>query len=376
MIKKIFLTIFGLLLLVGALAGTKILQFKTMFAAGEHFTPPPETVTIAQVSQDSWQSTLNAVGSVVAVQGVTLGAEVAGTITRIAFDSGKTVKTGDTLVELDTSVEQAQLRSAAASADLARANLARARDLRAKNLVSQADFDTADAQAKQANAQMDNIRAAIAKKSIVAPFTGRVGLRQVNLGQFLNNGDSVVSLQSLDPVYVDFALPQQRLAQLNVGMEIRVTTDAFPGQTFDGKLTAINPDIDTATRNVRLRATLTNSKELLRPGMFVNVAAVLPKSEPVLMIPATAVLYAPYGDSVFVVEDKKDEKTGTVGKVLNQKFIRLGRTRGDFVVVASGLNVGQSIVTTGVFKLRNGISVEVDNKLAPDFKLTPKPDNS
>lgn len=376
MIKKIILTIFGLLLLVGALAGTKLLQFKTMFAAGEHFALPPETVTTAEVKQDTWQPTLNAVGSVVAVQGVTLGAEVAGTITRIAFDSGKTVKTGDTLVELDTSVEQAQLRSAAASADLAHANLARARDLRTKNLVSQADFDAADAQAKQANAQMDNIRAAIAKKSIVAPFTGRLGIRQVNLGQFLNNGDSVVSLQSLDPVYVDFALPQQRLAQLSVGMAVQVTTDAFPGQTFEGKLTAINPDVDTATRNVRLRATLANAKELLRPGMFVNVAAVLPKTEPVLMIPATAVLYAPYGDSVFVVEDKKDEKTGKVGKALNQKFVRLGKTRGDFVVVASGLNVGQSIVTTGVFKLRNGMSVVVDNKLAPDFQTAPKPANS
>jgi membrane fusion protein (multidrug efflux system) len=376
MTKKIILTLAGLLLLVGALAGAKLFQFKTMFAAGANFAPPPETVTTTEVKQDTWQPTLTAVGSVVAVQGVTLGAEVAGTIKQIAFESGQPVKAGDLLVELDSSVEQAQLRSAAASADLARANLARARDLRPKNMLSQADLDAADAQAKQANAQMDNIRATLAKKSINAPFAGRVGIRQVNLGQFLNTGDPIVTLQSLDPVYVDFSLPQQRLAQLNVGMAVRVTTDAFPDQTFEGKLTAINSEVDTATRNVRLRATLTNAHGLLRPGLFVNVAAVLPKTEPVLMIPATAVLYAPYGDSVFVIEEKKDEQTGATGKVLSQRFVHLGKTRGDFVVVTSGLAAGQTIVTTGVFKLRNGMAVVVDNQLAPDFQLAPRPANS
>ncbi|MCC6135667.1 MAG: efflux RND transporter periplasmic adaptor subunit [Candidatus Contendobacter sp.] len=376
MIKKVLLTLAGLLLLIGALAGTKVFQFKTMFAADADATPPPETVTTAEVKPDTWQPVLTAVGSVAAVQGVMLSAEEAGTVRNIAFESGAAVKTGELLLDLDTSVEQAQLRSAVASADLARANLSRARDLRPKNLMSQADFEAAEAQAKQANAQIDNIRAIIAKKTLRAPFAGRTGIRQVNLGQFLNTGDPIVTLQSLDPVYVDFSLPQQRLAQLEVGMAVQVTTDAFPDQRFEGKLATINPEVEAATRNVRLRATLDNRLGLLRPGMFVNVAAALPDVEKVLMIPATAVLYAPYGDSVFIIEEKKDEKTGAVGKVLNQKFVHLGKTRGDFVVVTDGLSAGQTIVTTGVFKLRNGMAVVVNNQLAPDFQIAPKPANS
>ncbi len=376
MAKKILFTLAGLLLLIGVLAGVKLLQFKTLIAAGASFAPPPETVTTSTVQQDRWQPTLNAIGSVVAVQGVTLSAEEAGTVRRIAFESGEKVREKQLLVEFDLEVEQAQLRAAEASAELARANLARARELRPKNMMSQADLDAANAQAKQAEAQIDNYRAVIAKKTLHAPFAGRAGIRQINIGQFLNAGDPIVSLQSLDPVYVDFALPQQRLAQLKVGMTVRVVSDAFPGQTFSGELSAINPEVELATRNVRLRATLANPQALLRPGMFVTVAAELPDTEPVLMIPATAVLYAPYGDSVFVVEEKKDEKTGAVGKVLNQRFVHLGRTRGDFVVVTSGLEAGQTIVTTGVFKLRNGMSVVVDNKLAPDFQLAPRPANS
>ena len=255
-------------------------------------------------------------------------------------------------------------------------NLDRARTMRAKNMVSAADADAAEAQAKQTLAQMDNIRAAIAKKTIRAPFAGRLGIRQVNLGQFLDNGAAIVTLQSLDPVYVDFALPQRYLSQLGAGMAVRVATDAFPQQTFEGKITAISPEVDSVTRNVRLQATLANPGGRLQPGMYVEIAAVLPKIEQVLLIPATAVLYAPYGDSVFVIEDKKDEKTGAVGKVLNQKFVRLGPARGDFVVVASGIEAGQTLVSTGVFKLRNGMSVVVNNALAPQPQLAPTPANS
>ncbi|MDG4554201.1 MAG: efflux RND transporter periplasmic adaptor subunit [Candidatus Competibacter sp.] len=376
MTKKIILALVGVLLLVGSLASVKVLQFQTMFAQGAHFAPPPEPVTTAEVTRDAWQPTLTAVGSLAAVQGVMLNAEVAGTVKRIAFESGASVRAGELLVELDSGVEQAQLRAAVASAELARANLARARDLRVKSMMSQADLDSADAQAKQADAQIDNIRAVIEKKTIRAPFAGHAGIRQVNLGQFLDTGASIVTLQSLDPVYVNFSLPQQRLAQLKTGMTVRVTTDAFPDRNFEGKLTAINPEIDTVTRNVWVQATLANPQNLLRPGMYVDVAAVLPTAETVLTIPATAVLYAPYGDSVFVVEDKKDEKTGAVGKVLNQQFVRLGKTRGDFVAVESGLSAGQTIVTTGVFKLRNGMDVVVDNRLAPDSQISPKPANS
>jgi membrane fusion protein (multidrug efflux system) len=376
MTKKIILTVVGLLILVGSLAGAKVLQFQTMFAQGAKFVPPPETVTTAEVKPDRWQPTLTAIGSVVAVQGVMVSAESSGTVKTIAFESGATVRAGEPLVELDTAIEQAQLRSAAASADLARANLERARAMRGKNMVSAADSDAAEAQAKQTIAQMDNIRAVLAKKTIRAPFAGRLGIRQINLGQFLDNGAAIVTLQSLDPVYVDFSLPQRYLSQLGAGMAVRVAADAFPQQTFAGKITAISPEVDSVTRNVRLQATLANPEGRLQPGMYVVVAAVLPDTEPVLMIPATAVLYAPYGDSVFVIEEKKDEKTGAVGKALNQKFVRLGPARGDFVVVASGLEAGQTVVSTGVFKLRNGMSVVVDNALAPQPQIAPRPDNS
>jgi membrane fusion protein (multidrug efflux system) len=243
-------------------------------------------------------------------------------------------------------IEQAQLRSAAASADLARANLERARDLRSKNMMATADLDAAEAQAKQTIAQMDNIRAAIAKKIIRAPFSGRLGIRQINLGQFLDNGAAIVTLQSLDPVYANFALPQRYLSQLRSGMTVRIAADAFPKQSFDGRITAISPEVDSV-RNVRLQATLKNADNHLQPGMYVEVSVVLPETESVLLIPATAVLYAPYGDSVFVLEEKKDEKTGQTGKVLNQKFVRLGSALGDFVVVASGLEAGQTLVSTG-----------------------------
>ena len=376
MLKKITLTIVFLVLLIGALVGLKLQQFQTMFAAGAKMTQPPTTVTTHPVTADAWQPTLDAVGSVVAVQGVTVSAEVAGTVQRIAFESGATVRAGEVLVELDDAVEQAQLRSASASADLARLNLERARNLRPRNLVSQSDLDSAEAQAKQANAQVDNIRAVIAKKTIRAPFTGRLGIRLINLGQFLDGGAAIVSLQALEPVYVDFALPQQELARLRVNMEVRVTSDAAPGQIFEGKLSVISPEVDALTRNVRLRATLDNRAGRLQPGMYVSVAAVLPTTEQVLMIPATAVLYAPYGDSVFVIEEKKDDKTGDIGKVAVQKFVRLGQSRGDFVVVESGLTAGEIVVSTGVFKLRNGAAVVIDNALTPDFQLHPKPANS
>lgn len=376
MLKKITLTIVFLVLLIGALVGLKLQQFQTMFAAGAKMTQPPTTVTTHPVTADAWQPTLDAVGSVVAVQGVTVSAEVAGTVQRIAFESGATVRAGEVLVELDDAVEQAQLRSASASADLARLNLERARNLRPRNLVSQSDLDSAEAQAKQANAQVDNIRAVIAKKTIRAPFTGRLGIRLINLGQFLDGGAAIVSLQALEPVYVDFALPQQELARLRVSMVVRVTSDAAPGQIFEGKLSVISPEVDALTRNVRLRATLDNRAGRLQPGMYVSVAAVLPTAEQVLMIPATAVLYAPYGDSVFVIEEKKDDKTGDIGKVAVQKFVRLGQSRGDFVVVESGLTAGEIVVSTGVFKLRNGAAVVIDNALTPDFQLHPKPANS
>ena len=216
----------------------------------------------------------------------------------------------------------------------------------------------------------------IAKKTIRAPFAGRLGLRQVNLGQILREGDPITSLQTLDPIYVNFSLPQQRISVLNPGTTVRVTTDAATGETFEGKINAVNPEVDPTTRNVRAQATLANSAEKLRPGMFASVEVVLPQKLDVLAVPVTAVIYAPYGDSVFVIDEKKNDKTGKVEQVLRLQAVQLGLTRGDFVAVVSGLKAGEQVVTTGQFKLRAGIAVTIDNTLAPKAQLAPKPANS
>ncbi len=360
----------------GPLAVVRGLQIKAMIAAGQNAVTPPTVVTASPVERDQWEDGITATGTLAAVQGVTVGAEVGGKVMKIAFEPGATVKAGDLLVQLDIATEEAQLHAAEASAALAKANLSRARELRENNTNSIAELDAADAQAKQATAQVENIRAVIAKKTVRAPFAGRLGLRLINLGQILRDGDPITTLQTLDPIYVNFPLPQQRLADLTVGQAVRVTVDAAPGQKFEGKINAISPEIDPVTRNVRVQATLENGQEKLRAGMFANIDVVLPTKQDVLAIPATAVLYAPYGDTVFVVEDKKNEKTGAMEKVVRSQIVRLGRTRGDFVAVVDGLKPGETIVTSGVFKLRAGMTVVIDNALAPKPELDPKPKNA
>jgi membrane fusion protein (multidrug efflux system) len=370
--KRIFFTIVGLIVLIAVLGGIKGLQISRMTAAGKQFVPPPETVTSFEVQTKAWETLLTSVGTLEAVQGVMVTAELKGKVENIAFEPGAKVRAGDLLVQQDISSETAQLRASEAAVKLAKITLERTRKLLSEKTVSQSQYDNADAQYKQAAAQADNIRAAIAKKTIRAPFAGRLGIRLINLGQALNEGDTIVSLQSFDPIFVNFSLPQQQLAIVRPGLTVRMTTDALPGRTIEGKITAINPAVDTATRNIKIQATAANPEEQLRPGMFVNVKVVLPTQEKVLPIPATAVLYAPYGDSVFVVEEKKNEKNSQASMIVRQQFIRLGEKRGDFIAVASGLKEGETIVSTGVFKLRKGQSVVVNNSLAPEFKLLPK----
>jgi len=374
--KRVILTIVGLLVLIGILGGIKGLQIFRMTAQGKQFVPPPETVTAFEVRPDSWESLLTSVGSLEAVQGVMVTAELKGKVEDIAFKPGEMVRTGDLLVQQDISSETAQLRASEATVALAKLTLERTRKLLKEKTVSQSQYDNADAQYKEAAAQLDTIRSAISKKTIRAPFAGRLGIRLINQGQILNEGDAIVSLQSLDPIFVNFSLPQQQLAQVRTGLSVRVTTDVLPGRVVEGKITAINPAVDAATRNIRMQATAANPQEQLRPGMFVNVAVVLPAREKVLPIPATAVLYAPYGDSVFVVEEKKIEKNSRPIKTVHQQFVRLGEKRGDFIAVSSGLKEGEIVVSTGVFKLRNGQAVVVNNSLAPEFKLMPKTRNN
>ena len=374
--KRILLTMLVLIALAGILAGIKALQIGRMIDAGAQFVPPPETVTTTEVRLESWESLLTAVGSLTAVQGVTVAAEMPGKVTQVAFEPGSVVKKGDLLLKQDTSSEQAQLPGAEASVTLAKANLERARELLAQKIISPAEFDSAEASFKVAVAAAESIRATIGKKTLRAPFAGRLGIRLVNLGQILQEGDPVVSLQTLDPIYVDFLLPQQQLAEVRTGLPVRVTTDALPGQRVEGSITTINPEVDAATRNIRLQAKVSNPEGQLRPGMYVTVAVVLPRREQVLAIPATAVLYAPYSDSVFVVEEKKAEAGGQLEKLLRQQFVRLGEKQGDFVAAISGLKEGETIVTTGVFKFRNGQAVMVDNTLSPEFEHAPKPENN
>ena len=380
MLKKLILTAVGLVVLVGILASIKFApgfgQFSVMAAAGAHMVMPPEVVTAIAVKADHWENTISATGSLATVQGVTVGAEMAGKVATINFESGAAVQAGNLLVQLDTANEEAQLRSAEASVALARVNLERSTDLLTKNAVSKSDFDLVDAQFKQASAQADSIRAVIAKKTIRAPFSGRLGIRLVNLGQILKEGEPIVTLQTLDPIYVNFSLPQQRLSVITAGSTVRLRSDGARGQVFEGRINAINPDVDTATRNFRVQATLPNPDEKLRPGMFANVEVVLPSTEKVLAIPATSVLYAPYGDSVFVIDDGKDPQSGKPAKVLRQQFVRLGESRGDFVTVLDGLKEGETVVTSGVFKYRPGMSVEIDNKLSLDSQLAPKPSDT
>ena len=374
--KPIIFTVIGLIVLVGVLGGIKYLQIGTMIAQGKQSGPPPETVTSATVVKDSWESLVTAVGSLDAVQGVTVTAEVTGKVARIAFQPGSKVAAGDLLVQQDISAETAQLRSAEATAALARINFERSEKLLPEKVISQSDYDNNRAKLTQALAEVDNIRAIIAKKTIRAPFSGRLGIRMVNLGQVIKEDQAIVTLQSLDPIFVDFQVPQQQLAMIRKGLEVRVTSDALPGHVINGKITAINPEVDAATRNIRVQATLSNPDEQLRPGMYATVAVVLPHKEDVLAIPATAVLYAPYSDSVFVIEEAKGPDGKPAGKSVRQQFVRLGEKRGDFIAVNSGLKLDDIVVSTGAFKLRNGMAVVVDNKLAPQFKLAPEPTES
>jgi membrane fusion protein (multidrug efflux system) len=371
--KRIIFVILGLAVIIAVLAGVKAMQIRAMVEQGKKAVPPPETVTTALVKSESWENALTAVGSLTAVQGVIVAAELPGKVVRIAFEPGTLVKKGDLLICQDTTSEEAQLPGTLAQAELARTILARDVKMLEKTIISQADYDTAAANHEQALAQANSIRATIAKKTIRAPFSGRLGIRQANLGQILREGDQIVTLQSLDPIYVNFSLPQQQLASLRPGLPVRITCDALPGMMVEGRITAINPLVDADTRNIQVQATVANRAEKLRPGMFVNAAVGLPVRQAVLVIPTTAVLYAPYGDSVFVVADDKEHKEG---KVLRQQFVRLGEKRGDFVAVTGGIKAGETIVSTGVFKLRNGQAAVVDNKLAPPFRQAPKPENN
>ena len=354
--------VFAVLAIFLLLIDVKAFQFRSMAAMGAKMGPPPTTVTSAVVKEENWAPTLSAVGSISAVQGAVLSTDLAGTVAKVNFQSGGEAKKGDVLVELVASQEEADL-------DLARNDLARARDLAARKVISKAEIDAADSKFKQKEG-------IVAKKQVRAPFDGQLGIRQVNVGQMIKEGQQVVQLTALDPVYVDFALPQQELAKISTGLEVRVHTDAVPGKEFKGKLTAINSMIDSVTRNVTLQGTLENPDRTLRPGMFTKVELFLPEKQKALVVTGSAISYAPFGDSVFVIETKKDQKTGKESQTIRQQFVKVGEARGDLVSIVEGVKANETIVGTGVFKLRNGMTVTINNDLAPKPQEKPNPVDS
>ena len=372
--KPIILAISGIITLVVLIFGIKVLQIGKMMSTP--MVMPPTTVSSAIVKEEDWAPTLSAIGSVSAVQGAVVSTELGGVVAEIDFQNGGVAKKGDLLMRLDSSAEEAQLHTAQADLELARANLERERNLAERKVVSKQEFDAAQSTFGQKQGAVDNMRSFITKKEVRAPFDGMLGIRQVNVGQMINSGQQVVQLTALDKVYVDFALPQQNLPQLGTGYDARVHADALPGREFKGKVTAINSMVDAVTRNVGVQATLENPDHVLRPGMFVKVDVILPEKSKTLVIPGSAVSYAPYGNSVFVIEKGKDPKTGKESQSLRQAFVRIGEARGDFVSVTEGLKAGDVVVSTGVFKLRNGMPVVINNDLAPKPQLNPRPMDS
>ena len=352
----------------------QFMGFAAMAKAG-FFKSPPIAVTTTVASQSEWQPTLDTIGTVTAINGVTVSTDLAGIVDKIAFTSGTVVKTGDLLVHLNTDQEQAQLEQAQAQLALAQLTLNRDRDLLAKRTISQQDYDTAEATYRGNQATVDQFRALIARKTLRAPFDGVIGIRQVNLGQYLNTGDAVVSLQSFDPIYVNFTLPQQDLSKLAVGQQVDVRLDAYGDAVFPGQINAVNSMVDQATRNVQVQATLQNGEQKLRPGMFAKVSVILPQREQVIALPVSSVHYAPYGDSVFIVGDDKDED-GKPIKSVKEQFVKLGTARGDLVAVVSGVKPGDEVVTSGVFRLKSGAAIIINNKVQPNSEASPTPANS
>ena len=372
--KRMLIMLAVVIAFVAILGFFKVNQFKTAMAQQGSYAPPPEAVTTTIVKQESWDTTLSAMGNVVAVQGVTVSADLPGIIEQIAFESGRNVRKGDVLVRLDTKQERAQLAAAQAQLELKKLELDRKHGLRTKDVIPQAMYDQIAAEYKQAVAAVGEINASIARKTIRAPFSGVLGIRQVNVGQYVSGGSPIVSLQALQPVYVQFNVPQQEVGQLRAAREVRVTSDGFEG-TEVGRVTAIETMIDEATRNVRVQAVFDNRSGKMRPGMYVQTELARGANTPVLTVPASAIAYAPFGDSVFIVEQRK----GPDGKSylgVRQQFVKLGPARGDLVAVLTGLKPGEQVVTSGVFKLRPDAAVQVNNKVQPGSSVAPKPEDS
>lgn len=374
MFKK-FIFALALFALTAALVGFVVLTKIAQFGSGEEAGggPPPETVSTFVVERQVWERGIDAVGTVEPIRGVLLENEVSGVVRSIHFKNGDPVRENDVLVQLDIRVEQAQLRAAKADLSLAEVEFRRNQRLRESGNIPQSQLDRAKAELERAKAEVENIEAIIDRKTIRAPFDGRAGIRRINRGQFIATGAPLVTLQAFDRVYINFNLPQKKLGQLDTGLEIEVSSDSFADESFSGKITAISPQIDPVTRSVEIQGTIENTADKLRSGLFVRVRIKLPEDDKVLAVPATAILYAPYGNSVYRLVESEEAASG---KIVDQSFVRIGRRLGDFVAIEEGVREGDVIVSAGAFKLRNKAPVRVNNDLAPEPETHPNPPNS
>jgi membrane fusion protein (multidrug efflux system) len=375
MAKRMVLMLVIMVGLVGGLGFIKYKQVEAAMAAGANFQMPPTAVTTVVAQKQTWPSTMSVIGTAAAIQGVTVSADLPGTIDKIHFESGQWVKEGEILVELDTRQERAQLASLEAQRDLAGINYGRAQQLVKEGVIAKQEFDNASAQQKATEAQVGDIKAAIARKMIRAPFSGVIGIRQVSLGQYLAAGQAIVSLQTLSPIYVNFGVPQQDTGKVIPGHVLRVTNNDLPGMAFTGRITALDSVISEQTRNIQVQAIVTNKDNKLRPGMFLQVELPLGSPREVIPLPASAINYAPYGDSVYVIANMTDPK-GRAYQGVRQQVVKVEGSRGDQVAIISGLNPGDEVVSAGVFKLRNAAPIVVNNSVKPSNNPSPKPSDS
>lgn len=383
-------------LVFGGIFGFKWFGNRMMNQYFDTMPVPPVAVTATEAREETWPASLSAVGTVAAVNGIVVTTEAAGLVEVIRFQSGERVAAGAVLVELDTDIDQADLKTLQAQLKLAETELGRTQQLVAQNNVAKSEFDRAASEVAQARARVEASRARLAQKVVRAPFAGGLGIRQVDLGQYVNPGTPLVTLQSLDPIYVNFTLPEQRLAEVVAGLPVKASFDAFPGTHFEGAITAIEPRVDEQTRNFNVQATLPNPEGRLQPGLFARMEVVLPGMQSFIVVPQTAISYNPYGNSVYVIHERKP-KTDTEGQpdtqdpsqppggaqaaadgqtpelVVTQRFIKTGLARGDFVAVLEGLKPGERVATSGLLKLRNDAQVTVNNQIKPDAQLNPTP---
>lgn len=371
--KRMFLMLGAVIVFLSAIGAIKTLQIRSAMAQ-QTYTPQPEAVTSVVASRAEWESTITAIGTVEAARGVVVAADLPGIVERVEFDSGSRVREGAVLVRLDASQELAQLEAAEARLELARLDLARLAELKDQRIVPLANYDRAAVEERQAVALVGEIRATIERKVIRAPFSGTLGIRRIDVGQYLNGGSPIVSLQSLDPVYVNFGVPQREIGNVREGAEVRVTADGV-SDIAPGRVTAVDSLVDEATRNVWVQATFRNPDGRLQPGMFAEVQLVTGPRRDVIAVPSSAVNYAPFGDSLFVIEDMKGED-GATYRGVRQQFVKLGQARGDQVEILSGVKEGEEVVSSGVFKLRSGAAVRVDNTVQPSNEIAPEPEDN